>query len=81
MRLPSSSRTRSSHSSLLLLRSHLVLLFFFLDQDTLFDDLVEMIQTSPCNFVQAHGWAAIPIQEGQKKKPITVGAAFKVNLA
>lgn len=37
--------------------------------DTLFDDLIVVMQSSPAQFVRDHGWAAIEVTEGQKKKP------------
>jgi myosin-1 len=47
------------------------------NKDTLFDDLIEMIQQSPNRFVRDHGWAAIVVEKGQKKRPPTVGSTFK----
>jgi hypothetical protein len=33
-------------------------------QDTLFDDLILVMQSSPMQFVRDHGWSAIEISEG-----------------
>jgi myosin-1 len=56
--------------------------FLTKNKDTLFDDLILVIQSSPLAFVRDHGWASLEVQEGQKKRPITVGAQFnqQVNL-
>jgi myosin heavy subunit len=50
--------------------------FTIKNKDTLFDDLIMVLHKSKCRFVKDHGWADIEISEGQKKKPITVGAQF-----
>jgi myosin-1 len=47
------------------------------NKDILFDDLIEMIQKSPNRFVKDHGWSSIVIEQGQKKRPPTVGSTFK----
>lgn len=51
----------------------------FLDKnrDTLFDDLVELVQKSSLLFVKNHKWNDIVVQRGQKKRPPTVGQTFK----
>jgi len=51
--------------------------FMTKNKDTLFDDLIQVMQASPLQFVKDHGWADIPISEGQKKRPPTVGAIFR----
>eukprot|EP01083_Nonionella_stella_P059579 155894_1 len=47
------------------------------NKDTLFDDLVEMIQSSRASFAQLMGWHDREILVGQKKRPPTVGRIFK----
>ncbi|MES1908318.1 MAG: hypothetical protein MHM6MM_001274 [Cercozoa sp. M6MM] len=48
------------------------------NKDTLFDDLVELVQTSSYHFVGMSGWADIEVHKGQKKRPITCGKQFTI---
>jgi myosin-1 len=50
--------------------------FTIKNKDTLFDDLTVVMQSSPAAFNRDQGWMDIEISEGQKKRPITVGAQF-----
>jgi len=54
--------------------------FLTKNKDTLFDDLILLIQTSPCLFNKSHGWADLVVSTGQKKRPPTVGFTFKVSM-
>jgi len=51
--------------------------FLTKNKDTLFDDLVVVLQQSSLPFVRMTGWHEIKIEDGQKKRPITVGTQFK----
>jgi hypothetical protein len=51
--------------------------FLTKNKDQLFDDLIVVMQSSPCQFVRDHGWSAIEVSEGQKKRPPTIGAIFR----
>lgn len=51
--------------------------FLTKNKDTLFDDLTMVMQSSPLPFVRMTGWMDIKIEDGQKKRPITVGTQFK----
>jgi len=51
--------------------------FIAKNKDTLFDDLVLMLQSSPHRFSTDHGWNDIVVQSGQKRRPPTVGKIFK----
>ncbi len=51
--------------------------FVVKNKDTLFDDLVVAIQTSPCGFVKAHGWADMDVSLTSKRRPPTVGRVFR----
>lgn len=54
--------------------------FLTKNKDTLFDDLIVVMQSSPCNFIRDHGWSALEVSDAQKKKPPTVGAVFKTQV-
>ena len=55
--------------------------FILKNKDTLFDDLVEMLQTSTASFVHHQQWMEVPVARNtQKKKPPTVGKIFKTQV-
>jgi myosin-1 len=50
--------------------------FTIKNKDTLFSDLVVILQHSPYGFSQDHGWKAIDTNPGQSARPPTVGKVF-----
>mmetsp|Transcript_4423 Transcript_4423/g.6614 ORF Transcript_4423/g.6614 Transcript_4423/m.6614 type:complete len:1127 (-) Transcript_4423:97-3477(-) len=50
------------------------------NKDTLFSDMVAVMQTSEEPFVKQQGWMDIKVAKGQKKRPPTVGKQFRVQV-
>jgi hypothetical protein len=44
--------------------------FLLKNKDTLFDDLVELLQRSPAAIVRDHGWLDIPLARAQLIGPV-----------
>jgi myosin heavy subunit len=70
----------SASLSVFLLSLRLIQGFLTKNKDTLFVDLILMMQASPMQFVRDHGWAAIEVSEGQQRAPPTVGAIFRTQV-
>lgn len=50
------------------------------NKDTLFADMILLMQSSQEGFVQAQGWKDIKVSKGQKKRPPTVGRQFRIQV-
>mmetsp|Transcript_13928 Transcript_13928/g.34013 ORF Transcript_13928/g.34013 Transcript_13928/m.34013 type:complete len:1221 (+) Transcript_13928:174-3836(+) len=51
------------------------------NKDTLFADMIKLMQSSTETFAKSQGWMEIVVQTGQKKRPPTVGKQFRTQVS